>query len=279
MNPTPQPRRVLVTGGASGLGLALVSAFVGRGDRVLATDVHDDGARPAALPAAADYLRLDVRSDGDWERVRAWVTDAWGGLDVLVNNAGIAQGGRIERLTMDDWQHIVDINLFGVVRGCRTFVPLLKQQGSGHIVNTASMAGLVHPPMMSSYNAVKAGVVALSETLDHELAPDGIVVSAVCPSFFRTNLAASLNTSDPEMTSLAHALVTDSDVTADEIAATVMVGIDRRRRVILTDSEGRLAYWAKRYAHPLYDRRMAAITATFRKAVAGDQAAARKEAP
>lgn len=277
MNAGQQPRRVLVTGGASGLGLALVHAFVDRGDRALATDIYDDDARPAHLPATADYLRLDVRDDADWERALAWVTDAWGGLDVLVNNAGIAQGGRIERLTMDDWQRIVDVNLFGVVRGCRTFVPLMKQQGSGHIVNTASMAGLVHPPMMSSYNAVKAGVVAVSETLHHELGPDGIAVSAICPSFFKTNLAASLNTSDPEMTALAHALVSDSDVTADEIAATVMVGIDRRKPVILTDSEGRLAFWAKRYAQPLYQRQMAAISATFRRAVASGQSPTRKD--
>lgn len=267
----PAPRRVLVTGGASGLGLALVHAFADRGDQVLATDVHDH-APPSALPDSASYRRLDVRDDADWKLALAWVTDEWGGLDVLVNNAGIAQGGRIELLTMDDWQRIVEINLFGVVRGCRTFVPLMKAQRSGHIVNTASMAGLVHPPMMSSYNAVKAGVVALSETLHHELEPEGIVVSAVCPSFFKTNLAASLNTSDPEMAGLAHMLVTDSDVTAEEIAVTVMAGIDRRRQLILTDSEGRLAYWAKRYARPLYERRMAEITATFRKAVAGEAA-------
>ena len=81
---------------------------------------------------------------------------------------------------------MIDINLLGVVRGCRTFVPMMKAQGSGHIVNTASLAGLVHPPAMASYTAVKAGVVALSETLSYELDPFGISVSAVCPGFFRT---------------------------------------------------------------------------------------------
>jgi NAD(P)-dependent dehydrogenase (short-subunit alcohol dehydrogenase family) len=118
-------------------------------------------------------------------------------LDVLVNNAGVAGGGRLDVATVDEWRWITEINLFGVVRGCRTFTPLFKRQGSGYIVNTASAAGLIHPPTMSSYNAVKAAVVALSETLQYELAPYGVSTSVVCPSFFRTNLASSLRGADP----------------------------------------------------------------------------------
>src|SRR6478672_3326300 len=136
------PRRVLVTGGASGLGLALVRAFVARGDEVLATDLQAD--RPDALPEAAAYLPLDVRSDDAWGAALAHVRETWGGLDLLVNNAGVAAGGRIDVATMDEWHWIVDINLLGVVRGCRTFTPLFKEQRHGHIVNTASLAGLVH---------------------------------------------------------------------------------------------------------------------------------------
>src|SRR3546814_16585000 len=89
---------------------------------------------------------------------------------------------------MDDWQWIVDINLLGVVRGCRVFTPLMKTQGSGVIVNIASMAGLIHPPQMAAYNTTKAAVVALSETLKAELHRYGIQVSGVCPAFFPTNL-------------------------------------------------------------------------------------------
>ena len=116
-----------------------------------------------------------------------------------MNNAGIATGGRIDVESLDEWDRVVDINLMGVVRGCRAFTPLFKRQRSGHIVNTASAAGLVHPPMMSSYNTVKAGVVALSETLSHELHPYGVTVSVVCPSFFRTNLADSIQGDDTAM--------------------------------------------------------------------------------
>ena len=132
-------------------------------------------------------------------RGRAGSRREWGGLDLLVNNAGVAGGGRIERCSLEDWQWIFDVNLFGVVRGTRAFVPMLKAQGSGRIVNTASLAGLVHPPGMGSYNAVKAAVVAFSETAAHELAPYGVGCTAVCPSYFRTNLMSSMRGGDADL--------------------------------------------------------------------------------
>ncbi|MFY7069856.1 SDR family NAD(P)-dependent oxidoreductase [Nocardiopsis changdeensis] len=267
MTTSPTPRTVLVTGGASGLGAALVAEFHARGDRVLATDLAE-GA-PAGLPAGADYLRLDVTSDDDWAGALAWVEEHWGGLDVLVNNAGVAAGGRIDVLGMDDWRWITEINLFGVVRGCRTFTPLFKRRGSGHIVNTASAAGLVHPPAMSSYNATKAAVVALSETLLHELHPFGVRVSVVCPSFFRTNLAASLRGSDPEVERSAVALINGSHLGAQDIAARVVRAVDRGTHLILPDAQARGAFWAKRLARPLYDRAMRAVAGQMLKRVGG----------
>jgi NAD(P)-dependent dehydrogenase (short-subunit alcohol dehydrogenase family) len=246
----PSPRRVLVTGAASGLGLALVRTLVARGDQVLATDLQTE--RPDALPSGAAYLGLDVRSDDDWAAALAHVRDTWGGLDLLVNNAGVAAGGRIDVATMQEWAWIVDINLLGVVRGCRTFTPLFKQQGSGHIVNTASLAGLVHAPGMAAYNTVKAGVVALSETLSHELAPHGIDVSVVCPAFFRTNLGASFRGADTEMEEAGKRMVSRARRSADQVAATVVRGIDAKRDVILTDPEGHLAWRAKRFLRPAY---------------------------
>ncbi|HJR90126.1 MAG TPA: SDR family NAD(P)-dependent oxidoreductase [Aeromicrobium sp.] len=243
-------RRVLVTGGASGLGAALVAEFLHRGDRVLVTDLPDE----FGPPPGADYLRLDVTSDTDWAAARAWVEAEFGGLDVLVNNAGIATGGRIDVVSLAEWQGVIDINLLGVVRGCQMFVPMMKSQRSGHIVNTASLAGLVHPPGMASYTAVKAGVVALSETLSYELSPWNIAVSAVCPGFFRTNLASSLNGSDAAVDKIAARLIEKSPYGADQIAAEVMKGIDARRMVIQPDAPGRKAVWTKRFARPVYDR-------------------------
>jgi NAD(P)-dependent dehydrogenase (short-subunit alcohol dehydrogenase family) len=247
---TRSAKRVLVTGGASGLGAALVAEFLKRGDRVLVTDLADS----YDAPEGADYLRLNVTSDADWDAARAWVESNWGGLDVLVNNAGIATGGRIDVVSLDEWRGVIDVNLLSVVRGCRTFVPLMKQQGSGHIVNTASLAGLVHPPAMASYTAVKAGVVAISETLSYELSPWDIAVSAVCPGFFRTNLASSLAGSDAAVDKVAARLIDKSPLTAPQVAAEVMKGIDARRMVIQPDAPGRKAVWTKKFARPLYDR-------------------------
>ncbi|MGX1857243.1 SDR family NAD(P)-dependent oxidoreductase [Dietzia sp. NPDC055340] len=257
---TPSPadtnRRVLITGGASGLGLALATAFLERGDRVMIADLAPADSRPASIPEDARYLRLDVRSEDEWQAARDEINEIWGGLDVLVNNAGIAQGGRIEMLTEDDWRLITDINLLGVARGCRTFVPMLKKQGRGRVVNTASLAGLVHPPTMSSYTAVKAAVVAISESLRWELEPFGVDVSVICPSFFRTNLASSLNSSDPAAAGFASKLITRAKLDADQIAAEVMLALDAGEFLILPDPDARKNYRGKRLLPAVYAKTM-----------------------
>lgn len=237
-------KRVLITGGASGLGAAMAEAFRARGDDVLVAD----------LTEVPDGIRLDVTSDDDWAAALTWVEQNWGGLDLLVNNAGIATGGRIDVVSLDEWRKVIDINLLGVVRGCQTFTPMMKAQGSGHILNTASLAGLVHPPGMSSYTAVKAGVVALSETLAYELHPHGIHVSVLCPGFIRTPLAQSLGGSDAAMDAVAARLINRSPYTAEQVATAVLKGLEARRMVILPDPAARKAVWTKRFARPLYDR-------------------------
>lgn len=228
---------------------------------MLATDVHAETPPSLHDLAGVTYRKLDVTQDVDWSTAVDWVTEEWDGLDYLFNNAGVAAGGRIELSEMDQWQWIVDINLLGVARGCRAFTPMFKAQGSGHIVNTASAAGLIHPPRMSEYNAVKAGVVALSETLLHELRPYGVRVSVICPTFFRTNLTSSLRGKDEAAQQSAAKLIDRSDVTADQIAAAVIKGVEKNRHIILTDRNGRIAYAAKRFARPLYDQMMARASA------------------
>ncbi|MDE9366673.1 SDR family NAD(P)-dependent oxidoreductase [Luteipulveratus sp. YIM 133132] len=248
-------KRAIVTGGTSGFGQALVEQLVADGATVLAIDVHEQAAE-GALPAGVLYRRLDVRDEEGWDELRNWVEATWGGLDLLINNAGIAVGGRIDVTSLDDWDRIVEINLMGVVKGIRAFVPMMKEQGSGHIVSTASLAGLVHAPGMAAYNVVKAGVVALSETLRYELAPWNIDVSVICPSFFRTNLAESLGGKDVEMEETAVRLITQAPRSAQEVAAKAYDAMQRRRFIILTDQDGVAAYNGKRFSRPVYDRMM-----------------------
>jgi NAD(P)-dependent dehydrogenase (short-subunit alcohol dehydrogenase family) len=248
--------RVLVTGAASGLGAALVRRFAERGDRVLATDRV---VEPVENTPDLTWRTLDVTSDDDWTAARDWVAAEWGGLDVLVNNAGVAGGGRIELTTLEDWRWIFEINLFGVVRGTRAFTPMLKAQGSGRIVNTASLAGLVHPPGMGSYNAVKAAVVAFSETTAHELAPYGVGCTAVCPSYFRTNLMASMRGSDTDLAEHIGRLVESSPISAADVAAAVLEAIDCGDDLVLPDEPARAAYALKLADRQAYDEQMRGI--------------------
>jgi NAD(P)-dependent dehydrogenase (short-subunit alcohol dehydrogenase family) len=255
-------RTVLITGGASGLGAALAAGYAARGAQVLVTD----RTPPGRLPKGARYQRLDITSESDWADALARVRDEFGELDLLINNAGIAAGGRVDRLDADHWRRVFEVNVLGAVNGCRTFTPMFKGQGHGHIVNVASMAGLVHPAAMSSYNGSKAAVVAFSETLRHELAPYGIDTTVVCPSFFRSNLASSLGGDDPLMDAVAAKLISRAPLDAPQIAARVIRGVDARKFLVLPDRAGRVAYWTKRMARPMYDRRMLDSGARFRLA-------------
>ena len=238
-----------MTGGASGLGAALVAAYAARGAQVLVADLVEPSAD-------VPYLHLDVRSDDDWAAAVAWVEEQWGGLDVLVDNAGVAGGGRVDVATLDEWQWITEINLFGVVRGVRAFAPMFKRQRSGTIVNVASLAGLVHPAGMGSYNAVKAGVVALSETTGHELSPWGVRCVCVCPSYFRTGLVDSMQGSDTAFGQVIGGLVARAPLGPEEIAAAVLAGLDRGEELILPDEAARAAYRLKTTDRAAYDVQM-----------------------
>ncbi len=249
-------RRVLVTGAASGLGAALTEAFRARGDEVLATD-----RAPVVEAAAAELWPLDVTSQADWGRALAEVERRWGGLDLLVNNAGIAGGGRLDVADLDEWHRVLDVNLLGIVRGLSVFVPLFKRQGSGRIVNVASLAGLVHPAGMAAYNAAKAGVVALTETVGHELAAYGVTATAVCPGYFRTNLVSSIQGRDASVGEVVARLVEESPVTAEDVAAAVLDGLDRGEELLLPDEGARSAWLLKNRDRPTYDQVMRAQAA------------------
>jgi len=220
--------RVLVTGAASGLGLALVEELLDRGCRVLATDVQDPVPESMSGRAKLLYRRLDVRSDEDWAAALAWVEASWNGLDLLFNNAGVAAGGRIELTDMDQWQWIVDINLLGVVRGCRTFAPMLKAQRSGHVVNTASAAGLVHPPRMSELQH-RQGRCRGTQRDAHPRAQavrdrrlGGV------PDLLQDQ-PQQLRGNDPESRAAAGKLIDGARVSAAEIAVEVLKGVDAGR--------------------------------------------------
>ena len=186
---------------------------------------------------------------------------------VWENIAGGAGRGRIDVAAMEEWSWITEINLFGAVRGTRTFVPGFKAQRSGTIVNVASLAGLVHPAGMASYNAVKAAVVAFTETAGHELAEYGVHCAVVCPSYFRTNLMDSMRGEDTDLAAQMTRLVEKSPITADEIAAAVIDGLDRGDELIVPDKPARAAYALKLGDRKVYDERMRATAARAKERV------------
>lgn len=168
------------------------------------------------------------------------------GLDLVVNNAGVAVAGAVESTPPADWEWIVGINLLGVVWGCHTAVPLLKRQGSGLIFNVASSAGFAAAPQMSAYNATKAGVISLSETLAAELVGSGIQVSCAMPGFFRTHLLDHMR-APPEENKLAHRIMDNSGHDPDEAAAALLAAAGAGDLYIVWPPEYRWAWRLKRW--------------------------------
>ena len=185
-----------VTGGASGIGLAIASALAAAGAAVSLADIDAAAAEAAAAGLAqqgwrAEGLALDVRDRDGWQSARAAAEAAFGPVNVLVNNAGIAPDGqKLADMTAQGWDRMIAINLSGAFNGVSAFGGALREAGAGHIVNVASMAGLVaEHPGLGAYAAAKAGVIAMSEVLRSEMAPHGVGVSVVCPGIVATSLA------------------------------------------------------------------------------------------
>ncbi|GAA3961509.1 SDR family oxidoreductase [Allohahella marinimesophila] len=252
-------QRVAITGGATGLGLALAKQFLHEGWSVAIADIQDEKGQAEiellGLPESRLFFtKVDVTKEAQLKKWRDDIVKRWGGVDIIINNAGVATHGAIDEAPLSDWEWVLDINLMGVVRGCRVFTPLFKKQRSGHIVNIASMAGLIHAPEMGSYNAAKAGVVALSETLEGELFSYGIGVSVVCPGFFQTDLGKTLRSPDPKAKDMVQRLFETSKIDADGVAKRVYSGINDKDFYVLPHKSYHLIWMLKRYLPAMYMR-------------------------
>ena len=183
----------IVTGGASGIGRALSEALARRGASVVLADVQAEEAAAVAASLAASgrsasASTLDVTDFASVKRLVERVAEEHGRLDFVFNNAGIGVGGEIRDHTIDAWNRIIDVNLRGVVHGVQAAYPIMLRQRFGHIVNTASMAGLMPAPLTTSYSTTKHAVVGLSKALRVEAAGLGVRVSVLCPGVIRTPL-------------------------------------------------------------------------------------------
>ena len=250
-----QGRVAVVTGGGGGIGAALAEAFAARGARVVLADLHlgaaeDVAERLRAAGAEAVAVRTDVT---DRDAVRALADETlrhYGGVHIVCNNAGIALFGEMAQATHADWEYTMRVNFWGVVHGVEAFVPrLLAQKQGGHIVNTASMAGLVGMQWLGVYCASKFAVVGLSEALNRELAPRGIGVSVLCPMIVETNINAnSLRNRPKDLRNPDHTdqppdieagSMVGSVIPPDEVGRRVVRAIDRNDLYVLTHPEQR----------------------------------------
>jgi NAD(P)-dependent dehydrogenase (short-subunit alcohol dehydrogenase family) len=185
-----------VTGAASGLGRAMALAFADEGMHVALADLTDTSevfAQVEARGVSALAMKLDVSRGEEVEAFAALVEKDLGPTAIVCNNAGVAPAGEAWEVSVDDWRWILGVNLWGVIHGVRAFAPRLIARDSGHIVNTASVAGLISPPGSAAYNVTKHAVVALSETLLHDLRSRGsaVGVSVLCPAYVPTRIAES----------------------------------------------------------------------------------------
>jgi NAD(P)-dependent dehydrogenase (short-subunit alcohol dehydrogenase family) len=239
----------VITGAASGIGLAMARKFGAEGMKLVMADIEAAALEAAAsgLPASVERVTTicDVSDGEQIEALRRTAIDAFGAVHLVCNNAGVGGGGPMAEMNVDDWKWIIDVDLWGVIHGVRVFLPGLLEQGEGHIVNTASVAGLFSAPFMGPYNIAKYGVVALSETLSSELAmtQSPVGVSVLCPSWVKTKIATS-DRNKPggpsgDSAALAEVVSTfiDKGIEPDAVAAKVAAAVKSKQFWIITHDD------------------------------------------
>ena len=246
-------RTALITGGAGGIGMAMARAFAGRGASIVLADL-DEAALARAVKELQDEgtkvlgVATDVTSLDSVQALAKTASRHFGGVHIVCNNAGIALFGEMRDATHRDWVYTMNVNFWGVVHGIETFVPLLIEQGQGgHIVNTASMAGLVGMRWLGIYSASKFAVVGTSEALHRELSQHGIGVSVLCPMIVDTQInqnsvrmrPAELRNEGEELVLPADGSMAGGTIPAAEVGRRVVRAIERGDLYILTHPEQR----------------------------------------
>ncbi|MEO8202485.1 MAG: SDR family NAD(P)-dependent oxidoreductase [Betaproteobacteria bacterium] len=252
---TLKDKVAVVTGGASGLGRAMALHFAREGMHIAIADIEQDRidaviAEIVALGVRAIGVRTDVSKSEEVDALAQRVVKDLGGVHVVCNNAGVSPLGAAWENTLADWQWMLGVNLWGVIHGVRAFTPLLLAQDEGHIVNTASVAGLINPPNSAMYNVTKHAVVALTETLHHDLGEKKSQVgcSVLCPAYVPTGIADSernrpaelANPAAPKSASqlardaMLRKAVNSGRLSADDIGAAVLAAVKENHFYILT---------------------------------------------
>ena len=253
----------IVTGGASGIGAAFGRALASRGATVVLADRQGEAAGELAAGlqrggARSEAAELDVRDAAAVETLVGGVCARHGRLDYLFNNAGTGVGGEVRDYTLDDWRYLIEVNLMGVIHGVQAAYGRMIAQRFGHIVNTASVAGLIPTPFSTVYSVTKHGVVGLSRSLRIEAAPHGVRVSVLCPGVIRTAILVDagrygrVSTRIPAATQLA-AWERLRPMDPDRFAAGALDELARNRAIVILPRWWRAVYWLNRLSPALFD--------------------------
>lgn len=260
-------KQAIVTGAGSGIGAALCRALTAAGAEVVCTDIDEAAAARTAEPLGARWRRLDVADAAAVADCVAEVVGRAGRIDLLFNNAGITWGGDTELLTLDQWNAIIDVNIRGVVHGVAAAYPVMVTQGHGHIVNTASMAGLAAAGQITSYVMSKHAIVGLSLALRSEAAGHGVGVLAICPTAVETPIldkgaiggfvGRDFYRMGRRRTKFA---------SADDLAVDTLRAIERNKALLVWPRQARMAWRLARYAPGLLQRMSIGFVAKQRAA-------------
>jgi NAD(P)-dependent dehydrogenase (short-subunit alcohol dehydrogenase family) len=261
--------RAVVTGAGSGIGAAFAIELANRGGRVVCSDIDEVAAKRTvtaitdrggeAVAIACDVTQLDDVVDLAAQS-QSWFGDA---PSLVINNAGVGSGGApIGELPIEDWQWVLGINLWGPIHGCHVFAPILRADSSDTprgIINVASAAAFGAAPSMAAYNVSKAGALSLSETLAAELSGSGIKVTALCPTFVKTNILESGRISS-ETNQFAHKIMRWTGVSAQKVAQTCLDAHDRGDLYCMPQLEAKIGWSIKRLIPGTYTRAIGLVS-------------------
>lgn len=275
MSIAPHRQYAIVTGAASGIGRELSLQLAGPEWHLALVD-HNAAGLQATLAAVKEAggsgqcETFDVADANAWRALFQKLSAEWPALDLLCNNAGVCGAGEVGKFALDDWHWLLGINLLGPIHACHVLLEWLKQNPrGGHILNTASLAGLISIPGMAAYNVSKAGLVALSETMYSELRRFNVGVTVLCPGFVATDLVKTGRFENDDLRREAQAFMDRGQVTAAQVAIAALHAVRRKRLYVVLGWKARLLWRLKRLAPRFMHRLIARIHA--RRSAVGEQ--------
>lgn len=244
-------KRAFITGTGSGLGKEMSLLLAKDGWTIGMSDINAAALEETAkaveqIGGKALSYQFDVANDDEYAKVTADYLSNVGGIDLLINNAGVGDGGRIDEYPLEDWKWMIGINQMGVLYGCYLFAPAMIKQQSGHIINIASAAAFSSSPKMGAYNMTKAAVRSLSETLSAELDGENITVSVVMPTFIKTNIMQYARGTE-QATKAGKELLQRTNFTAIQAATEILTRAGKGELNIVFPREAKIMYYLKRF--------------------------------